>query len=221
MTKLDTEAWIKRGRTLLYVLLVPAWCVVIVYVGGAGWYKADLEHVLETEIDFVGATDEEGSPATVGTCGGFIYDGIRFRTPGAAEKFIKQEKVNAAFPWVVDLPWWTGLLLLGMGASVLGCLVGLLGRKVTRKLPIGELDMFWEPFVAGLMGGVVAILLTAVPAVISGTDSTPRPLVLAAVAIAGGYDIKRLRRWLGGATKKLMPDLTDTDAAKPKNEDDE
>lgn len=215
MVNIEDSGW-RYMKSAAYFALVPLWAAVVIYVGGAGWYKADLEHVLATEIELA----ETGSgAATVGSGGGFVYDGIPFRSPKEARKYIKQERVTKSFPWIVELPWWSGLMLLGMGASILGSLVGVLGRKVTRKLAIADVDMFWEPLVAGLMGGVVAILLAAVPAVISGSDVPPRPLVLAAVAIAGGYDIRRLRRWLGGVTKKLMPEITSPDHEKDEGED--
>jgi hypothetical protein len=159
-----------------------------VYVAGSGWVRVEVRTALKQ------GTIKAPIPVE--------YEGITFASEEDRNRFIAWNEGKKFVPWAFKLPYPVALLITVMSFGFLGGVI-----KVLFQLAHGDREPV-RPWITLPLSAMTGLLVLAVsyslPAAITTSDATVRPVVLLFFCLLGGLFSRHLLLWLSDQFEKVF-----------------
>lgn len=166
--------------------------VLFIYIGTGAFIGADLHVTLTSKLP------------TESSLSQYKYKGVVFKSEEVVKEVVKRETVGKYFPWILDLPLTATVLLLAFCSAAFGGII-----KIFREIAIDHKDILDIPitylsFFAGSLGLMVLGVSYLLPAALTASKNTPRPIAIMFLSIFAGIFCENTMEWLEKQNKKLF-----------------
>jgi hypothetical protein len=164
--------------------------VVALYVSLAGWVNAELHAALKEN-----KAGQVPRPVT--------YNEIEFVNEDALKRYEVALQAKKWFPWMVDMPQPVALLVTAMSFATVGGVIRVVADGTRGVKQLGP-QSFATVFLAALTGLIVLGVSYIVPAALTISEGTVRPVALLFLCLVGGVFHDYVFEWLGKRIKKVF-----------------
>ena len=164
--------------------------IAALYVALAGWVNAELNAALKEN-----KADQIVKPV--------LSDGIQFVNQDALRRYQTATKAKKWIPWMVDLPQPMALFVTAMSFGSVGGVIRVVAEATRdpKKLTLGS---FGTVFLAALTGLIVLGISYIVPAALTISEGTVRPVALLFLCLVAGVYHDYVFDWLGKCVRKMF-----------------
>lgn len=189
--------------------LVPAvlaiWMLAGLYLGSAGWARAELEETISVEV----RSDVEDGAIQ---CGIVITKNME-----ECLAFERSRMTESLFPWVSSLPVFFGFLIMALGFGAVGGVIAVLRRAASGEQSLENLYITL-PMFGSLVGVLVLGMSYLLPAALVSAGGNLRPTSLLFLTLLGGVFSGQVIDWIESWMTDLFPSRVARDGGGSANE---
>jgi hypothetical protein len=175
---------------ILYSFAILCITVIALYCATAGWINAELHAALK-----------ENKATAVSQP--VIYHGIQFVNEDALKRYEQAAAAKEWFPWMVNLPQPLALFLTTISFGVVGGVIRVVFDSLHTKVGLDG-SSFGRIFLAGLTGILVLGISYVIPAALTFSEVTLRPVALLFLCLIGGIFYDHLIAWVKTQLGKIF-----------------
>jgi hypothetical protein len=160
------------------------------YCAAAGWVNADLNAAVKEN-----KTSEVVQPV--------LAHGLRWVNADALKRYETAYEARQWFPWMVNLPHQVALLITAISFGMIGGVARVGWDAIGKKVDLG-IQSLGVVFLSGLAGLVILAVSYVIPAALTISEGTVRPVALFFLCLVGGMFYDHIYSWLKKRLEKLF-----------------
>jgi hypothetical protein len=169
----------------LVILVIAA-----LYIAAGGWVRVEIQtSIKQSSVNKL--------------LGPVEYEGVTFASEAARDSFIALKNGSRYFPWTFNLPYPVSLLITALSFAFLGGVIRIL-FEATQEQSIRRRPVFASLAFSAMSGLLVLGASYTIPAILSMSDVTVRPVVLLFLCLLGGLSAEHIFLRLEGHIKKAL-----------------
>jgi len=167
-------------------------CITLaaLYCAAAGWINAELNAALKEN-----KTTKVIQPV--------IAHGIQFVNEDALKRYDQAATARGWFPWMVDLPQPLALFITTISFGLVGGVMRVVFDALHNNVALAG-HTFARVFLSGLTGLLVLGISFVIPAALTFSEATVRPVALLFLCLIGGIFYDHLIGWVKTRLEKIF-----------------
>ena len=178
------------ARNAILISLLVITLLVACYCAAAGWVNVEMAAALREN-----KASDISKP--------IIFDEVQFVSEDALRRYQTARKANNWFPWMVDMPDPIALMITALAFGTVGGVTRVAFDAISNTTPLNGRS-FAILGLSSLMGLLVLGVSFVIPAALTVSEATVRPVALLFFCLLGGIFYDHIFIWLKERIEKLF-----------------